>query len=381
MPRPAQGSAASWSQISDLIERVVALPALMDELTDEVRRTVHEIGGLDASDVARHTRALLAAATRAIAARRGPSDDELAFVAELAINRARQAVPIHAVLVAIEVAERRIWARARRLAVDAGIDPALLLDARELYDDWALKVRTRLVDAYRTAERPVAGAERETALLHRLLGGGAAASLAAAEAGLPAAGLWVWVGPRPDDGSMVRAVRSMRVGLAGPDGAETVAVTRISPHDAALTDSARPGALVMAAGPGDAAELGSLRQIAAAAAQSARAAGLSGVLHAADVAALIAVRGRADLAEVLLRRHGADIDALGARAAAAVATTRAYLEASGDADAAAARQFVHPNTVRNRLAAVASATGIDPRDPFRAVNLWWLCAAWQERRV
>ncbi|WP_143220084.1 helix-turn-helix domain-containing protein, partial [Actinomadura sp. CNU-125] len=43
---------------------------------------------------------------------------------------------------------------------------------------------------------------------------------------------------------------------------------------------------------------------------------------------------------------------------------------------AAARLFVHPNTVRNRVQRFTDATGVDPSDTFGAVNAWWLCRAW-----
>ena len=56
-----------------------------------------------------------------------------------------------------------------------------------------------------------------------------------------------------------------------------------------------------------------------------------------------------------------------------LATVLTWVECGLDADASAARLFVHPNTVRNRVGALAAATGLDPRDPFDAVTLWWLC--------
>ncbi|MFJ3404092.1 helix-turn-helix domain-containing protein [Promicromonospora sp. NPDC090134] len=46
-----------------------------------------------------------------------------------------------------------------------------------------------------------------------------------------------------------------------------------------------------------------------------------------------------------------------------VATLRAWLDAFGDVTAAAAAEFVHPNTFRYRLRRVAEVSGIDLDDP------------------
>lgn len=179
---------ADWNPVIDLIERVTGDRDLLPSVVAGVSASVREVSVLPPADIAGHTRALLAAATRAIAARRGPTEAELSFVAELGVTRARQGVPIEAVLSAIHVAERAIWARAREVAAAEGIGDGLVLDARELYDDWAEAVRSRLIKAHREAQ---AGGEpgpdgRDAAVLRRLLDGGSAAALAAAEAGLPA---------------------------------------------------------------------------------------------------------------------------------------------------------------------------------------------------
>lgn len=135
-----------WPAVVDLIEQVCAEEDLMSASVAGVRTTVREVAALSPADIAGHTRALLAAATRALAAGRGPTEAELSFVEDLAVARARQGVPIEAVLRAIHVAERAIWSRARELAADR-VRADLLLDVRELYDDWAEAVRTRLITA------------------------------------------------------------------------------------------------------------------------------------------------------------------------------------------------------------------------------------------
>lgn len=367
---------SDWDQIADLIERVVAAPDLMDDVVEEVRASIREISGLEASDVARHTRALLAAATRAIASRRGPTEAELSFVEDLAVTRAHQGVPIHAVLSAIHVAERRIWARAKVVAAETGVDPALVLDARELYDDWAQEVRARLLQAHRSVEMNGRATESDADSVRRLLQGGSAASLAAAAAGLPAAGLHVLVSPHPDRGGLTGVVRRTRSGVVTDNPAETVAVVRRLPGG--LAQAAGP---VGVAGPGTPQDVAVLYRQAAAAARAAQARGRTGCVDVADVATLAAQQDRGDLAALLVERHASAIDGLGRVADHTVATVRAWIECACDAERAAAREYVHANTVRNRVAALTAATGLDARDPFQAVDLWWLCVTWQARRT
>ncbi len=361
-----------WSEIADLIESVAGSQGLVAEAVEEVRATRPEMAALDAADVARHTRALLAAATRAIAARRAPTEAELSFVEDLAETRARQGIPIEAVLAAIHVAERRIWAAARERAGEAGVPAGQVLDARELYDDWAQSVRTRLIVAHRRAEASArsSGQDRPGRLLRRLLDGGSAAALAAAEAGLPAAGLRVVVVPAVPRERAPELVAALRARGAG--GAEDRGVVGVVGSVGGELRSVLAAWVCGVAGPGSAEEVPSLRRLAASAAEVAASEGRRGATEVADVAVRVALEGRADLSAALLERHRAGVAGLGRRAPETVHTVRVWVECHQDAEATAARLFVHPNTVRNRVAALATATGLDPRRPFDAVTLWWL---------
>lgn len=367
-----------WAQVVDLIERVVGEDELLPSVVAGVRTMVREIGVLPPADIAGHTRALLAAATRAIAARRRPTEAELSFVAELGIARARQGVPIEAVLGAIHVAERAIWSRAREVAAEDGVPADLLFDARELYDDWSEAVRARLITAHRATEvdRGLVAVNRDATLLRRLLEGGSAAALAAAEAGLPAGGgLWVMIA-RPRDAvsaaGLERTARAHAPALfALVDGLLVGVLTRV-PSQSASSD----GTVAGLAGPAEPEELGAVRRLAIAALAAAEAAGRTGVVHIADVAALAAIIDRADLASVLLDRHLPAWTALGTNAEVVARGVCAWLEADRDVTAAATSLFVHPNTVRNRLQRFADVTGIDPHTTFGGVDAWWLCRTW-----
>ena len=371
--------ARAWRDVTDLIESVAASPDLLAEAVEEVRSSSREIAALEVADVARHTRTLLVAATRAIAAQRGPTEAELAFIEELGVTRARQGVPITAVLGAIHVAQRRIWSRAREIADAEGVDPGHLLEALQLYDDWAEDVRQRLLRAHRQTEAagPRGSRHRQLELLGRLLQGGSSAALAAAAGDLPTQGLTVLVAPGrawTDGTALVNALRAVRPSVVGLDGNDVVGVMSRVPTT--LPAPLGGHEAVGAAGPGSAEDLPVLRRLATATAVAGAARARTGIVHVAEVSGLAATHGRGDLAGALLDRHRHAIDALGRQSESIVETTRTWLELARDADRAAAVLFVHPNTVRNRVGSLTAATGLDPSDTFEAFDLWWLCRVW-----
>ncbi|GIE77174.1 hypothetical protein Aph02nite_31240 [Actinoplanes philippinensis] len=357
-----------WAGMVDLIERVMGDEDLLPSVIAGVRATVREVAVLPPSDIAGHTRALLTAGTRALADRRGPTEAELSFVEELGVTRARQGVPIEAVLGAIHVAERAIWARAREVGRAEGVSAERLLDARELYDDWADAVRGRLISAHR-ATRALADPRpggRDPAILRRLLQGGSAAALAVAEAGLPVAdGLWVLVA-RP--GFDERALRDQPPVVCAIVDDLFVGVLSRAP-------SARDATAGLA-GPAAPDKLAPMQRLALAALVTAEATGRTGVVHIADVAWQAALTVRADLAAALLDRHRQAWTSLGPNAGPVAHAVLAWLESDRDVTVAGGRLFVHPNTVRNRVRRFAEVTGIDPAGTFGAVNAWWLCRTW-----
>ncbi|GAA0950678.1 helix-turn-helix domain-containing protein [Actinocorallia libanotica] len=374
-------SATEWASLVELVERVVGEEALLPSVLAGVRAMVREVALLPPADMAGHTRALIFAATRALADRRGPSEAELSFVEDLAVTRARQGVPVEAVLGAIHIAERAIWARAREIAPAVGVGPELLLDARELYGDWAEAVRFRLITAHRAvaADRGRRDDERDEAILRRLLEGGSAAALAAAEAGLPVTGgLWTLVARAADLRAAAALERVLReqppVSCARIDGL-LVAVLARPP----ASRVGRAGPTAGLAGPVEPEELPVARRLALDALAAAESSGRTGVVHIAEVPALVALAGRPDLAEVLAERHRQAWHVLGVNAAPVASAVSAWLEADRDVNAAAEKLFVHPNTVRNRVQRFAAVTGVDPATTFGAVDAWWLCRTWLAR--
>jgi hypothetical protein len=367
----------SWQPVLELIEAVTGDPAVTEQSVRDVRTQVPEIARLPVDDIARHTRALLAAAVRAVAERRGPTAAELDFIEDLAVTRARQQVPIHAVLTAVHVASRQVWARARAVAAERGVTPEQLLDARELFEEWAEQVRARLIVAHRTAEigRAQSLRDRRVALLRRVLDGGAAAPIAAAEAGLTTGGgLWV-VHSRPLDdaaaGHLEQQLRGDAHDLFGVLGDALIGVLDTRPRAPVETT-------VGVAGPHPPDELDTCARWARWAYAAGRARGRRGLVALEEVATEAALMSRAELGTALARARLSPLADGGVFAAALATTVIAYAEHDRRVEATAAMLFVHPNTVRHRLRRFRELTGMELDTTFGAVTAWWAARCWLE---
>lgn len=369
-----RGSRAAWQPIVALLDRLAGEPALVDEAVREVRAQVPAVGRLPAEDVARQTRALLAAAVRAIAERRGPSDAELAFIEQLAVTRADQQVPIDAVLTAIHLAGRRIWLRARAVAAELDIGPEQVLDARELFDDWSEQVRTRLLVSHRAAElaRAASLRDRRMALLRRALSGGTAALDAVGEAGLPAAGLWVVTSEPVDEVDAGRLEPALRAGvtdLFGVLDGRLVGVLAARPEA-----GAGPAVAVGCAGPVEAGRLDLASRWARLAVGVAGGApsGAPALVDVTDVPVAAALLGEVPLGRHLAACAGEGLAGEGEFAQVLCDTVVAFVEHGAQVGPTAEALVVHPNTVRHRLRRFTAVTELGLDDPFAAVAAWWL---------
>lgn len=98
--------------------------------------------------------------------------------------------------------------------------------------------------------------------------------------------------------------------------------------------------------------------------------GLTGCYDLGRLGLLPAVLADTDVAEELVRRY---VEPLGTGAAMLpiLETVRRYLTLGMRADLTAEHLSVHHNTVRYRLRRYEELTGIDLRDPNRALEAWW----------
>ena len=369
---------AGWQPIVELLDAVASEPDVLDAAIRQAQTTIEEVGRLASEDVARHTRALFAAASRAIADQRGPSQAELDFIEELAVTRAHQQVPIEAVLSAVHLVARHVWRRARQLAVERELPAELVLDAREIFEDWADQARARLIAAHRVAEveRARSLRDRRVTLLRRVLMGGPEAAMAAVRAGLPSgAGLWTVYAHPADEAEAVRLEQALRTA-----GGDLVAVV----DDAlvgVLTEPPRGevGACVGLAGPLAVERLDLGRQLARSAWEGGRSRRLVRIVRCEEVAVEAAIAARPELAQGLAARVGTGFAGEEEFGVVVAATVVAYAELDRRVDAAAARLFVHPNTVRHRLRRFVEATGLGLDGTFDAVAAWWAARSWLEQ--
>ena len=360
-----------WRAIVELLDVVSSRPSLVAGTVRSVRERVDSIGRLPPDDVARHTRALLAAASRAIAERRGPSAAELDFIEELATTRARQQIPIEAVLTAIHLAGQAVWQEARQVAGEREVPADLLLDAREVYEQWAEAVRARLIVAHRAAEvlQTRSLIDRRTALLRRAIGGGPEAAVALGDAGFAATShCWIVHAHPADTTAATRLESALRTDVTDLFGMIDDALVGVT--------SACPTAVVVPpvglVGPLDSAELhrgaGWARQAWAAAAVRGR----TGPVPIASVALEATLLDRDHLADHVAGARFARLAGEGEFAATLAATVATLAEQGGHVPRTAAALFVHPNTVRHRVRRFSELTGLDPDDPFDLVTAWWL---------
>jgi hypothetical protein len=98
--------------------------------------------------------------------------------------------------------------------------------------------------------------------------------------------------------------------------------------------------------------------------------GLTGVYSLEDLGLLPTMLADTDVAEGLARRYIAPLGDGHARKPI-LDTVRQYLSLSMRADVTAQHLSVHHNTVRYRVRRYEELTGIDLRDPNRALEAWW----------
>jgi hypothetical protein len=252
-----------------------------------------------------------------------------------------------------------------------------VLDARELFDEWAEPVRARLIVAHRNAEigRAQSLRDRRVELLRRVLEGGTAAAMAAAEAGLRADGrLWVVHSLPNDDAAAGHLEQQLRGGvhdLFGRLGDALVGVLDRLPRG-------EVDAIVGLAGPLPAEELDVGSRWARWAHEAGVVRGRRGLVALEQVGVEAALLSRPALGTMLAQAGLASLAQEGEFAEVIATTVIAYAEHDRRVDATAATLFVHPNTVRHRLRRFRALTGLELDSTFGAVAAWWAARCWLE---
>jgi hypothetical protein len=340
-----------------------------------------------AAEVLAHATDHVTAFVRSSRIGRPPEDDELDFVRERGAQRARELMPLDALLESYLIGQRTVW---EAIVETAGDSPDGMRAAQELTAltfAYTHAINVAVADAYLRESNAVATeAERSRRdLLDRLLSGG--------EPGPEEARRAVALGLRPEAEHLVVVAR-----VAGGEGGTRLvvrALVRADPerafvvprHDevvAVLPVYVRRGPTEIRGAIERALEaLGRTHGIHVRAGVSSMCSGIAEVArgygeaeralrHAGEERPVVALQevgllayltSSADDTARRLAPAGARrlLDADGGHAGALAETLRAYAECDLNVARAAERLTVHPNTVHYRLSRIATLTGRDPR--------------------
>jgi hypothetical protein len=308
-------------------------------------------------------------ALAALRADRGPSTEERAALREFAAQRARQGVPLEALLRVLRFGGREVLVTIRDAALEAGLDVGQAIEIADAVWEWIDEVSVELVGAHRRAELMLARQthERRAAFVLGLVGGSLspqAVEDGAAAFGMDARGEYHVV--CADEGVEALLAPSHRSG----------GVTSVIDDTLVAVVSQPPAVeLPVAAGIGPATALSSLRRsfvLAMRAQRTARAFGLVGLHDLPSLSLRAAVVADGDVGELLAERYCAPVLALGDFGREVLRSLRCYLEHEQNVDAAAAALFVHPNTLRHRLARFEETTGSSLRRVSDLAEIWWV---------
>jgi PucR C-terminal helix-turn-helix domain len=307
-----------------------------------------------------------------------PGQDVAAYAARIGELRARQHVPVEAVMQTFQVAAQEVLRAWDQEAARLTVPTEVVLRVHDLSWAWANFAMTHAARAHGRADRELArhGAERRSQFVRDLLLGRLKGSelkqLSAAH------GLQITIrhmtfrasldNDAEEAAQLDRALRSA-AGSAQP-------LTTIIDGDLAgllprapMLDNDGPIGLGPLAEPD---HIPASFAIATETLKTAQAFGHGGVRHAHELGLLPAVLLAGDLGQRLDTQHFAQLDQLGPFGHELQETVRMYFASARNIGATAHALSVHPNSVRHRLDRFREITSLDLRDTNSLVTAWWL---------
>jgi putative transposase len=320
-----------------------------------------------------------ASARQTLAARRLPSDKELADAAVAAGERADQGVYVQDVLTAYRISIHQIREFLTEAAATAGCSPAVTLEMVQLL--WALAdaVGVRLATVHRDAEIEIARhGERQRAEFLRGLVFGSVAPAEIRRLG-PAYHLtpdlrYVALRGRPGPGrgpeELIRAITAGCRAIGHHAFVDVLEgdVVGVAPRPPVLVDC--PG-IVGAGPPADLTGIEPSFATASRVLEVAERFGRPGIYRLEDLSLRVAVAAEDELGELLVNRYLRPLDKLGAKSGAVLETVAAFIEHGLSVKATAEALDVHQNTVRYRLGRFEELTGAVLERPVIAFEVWW----------
>jgi len=306
-----------------------------------------------------------------------PSEEAASYAARIGELRARQGVPVEAVMQTFHIAAQVILGAWDEEAARLRFPTELVLRVHDLSWAWANFVMTHAARAHGNAHLELArhGAERRAELVRDLLFGrldDVRIDHACAAHGLRPTGRYMTfrasLGSATDISELNRALQNATE-TAQP-------ITAIIDGDLAGLLTRAPDlddGHIVALGPATAlADISDSFAIASENLKAAEAFGRRGVHSPNGLGLLPAVRTASDLGTRLDGQHFSALDHLGHFGDQLKETVRAYLDSQRNIGATAHQLGVHPNSVRHRLDRFQQMTRLDLRDTDKLVIAWWI---------
>jgi hypothetical protein len=372
---------------ADVVIRVVrdlrSDAAALAAASDAARLTGRPSSAMPQREVQRHIEVLLDAVIATLEDS-GDVTGALRAADALAADRAQQGIPLSVVLDGFQSA-RTFFIR-NILSTHGTVvgSPEDLIELFVPIDDAVSELHTRMIHAYREAERALARSGRAARIdaLRALLEGGPVTWAQQAELDLT----------RPyhcilADVTNPRESRRMEALLETAEGLSGIVrgyLCRVSPQSPPA-NRVGEDVLVVVAAPVPPHELALSYKLCREALTAGRARGLRGMHSVTDVAVGVAVDAQPLLGRMLAAEHLATLDPGDAFHRLLAETARVYLEHGSRVDPTAAALHVHPNTVKYRIRRLSELTQFDtagaPGETLdRSVRWWWALDAWLSGR-
>jgi hypothetical protein len=309
---------------------------------------------------------------------RGPGEDAAEFAALIGERRAKQGVPVEAVMETFHIAAQEVLEVWDQEAADLNLPLALILRVHDLSWVWANFAMTHAARAHRAADLQLArhSAERRSQFVRDLLSGrltGAQLEQLCSAHRLSTKTKHTAFRASLDHGHEPAAV--IEQAIVGVGGARPPLVANIDGDlsGIVLAAPALDTSYKLALGPP--AELGEISvsfAIATEHLKAARAFGLGGVLQPDELGLLPAVLSSGNLGERLEAQYFAELGRIGSFGEELEQTVNTYLASERHIGATAHALDIHPNSVRHRLDRFQETTGLDLRETDSLVIAWWL---------
>ncbi|MFD8597571.1 helix-turn-helix domain-containing protein [Kitasatospora sp. NPDC059646] len=358
-----------------LVAGRTADPQVLAAAVRAARAASELVAALPEREVRRHTRALLDGVRSALQGDGEPGAQALAAAGALGSDRARQGVPVAALLDGFQAGRSHLVESVIAEGRRCGVPADELLDGVTRIDHITIVLARRMVQAHRVAELAAARTAREEHLLmlRQLLHGEAVETLGGP---LSPAGRYRCVVTAVSDpalaGPWEQALSAAGPGLCGFVDGRLAALTGPEPR---LPAGGPPAVVAPPVAP-DA--LAPLYALARRALRAAEAAGLTGLHRLEDLALLTATPADAELGALLARSLLGSLDRSDPFHRELAATGLCHLAHGGRTDRTAAELHVHPNTVKYRLRRLRELTGGDPLEGGveHTAHWWWALRSW-----